>query len=119
MPADPGAEAQSSASLISNLVVRLTREHTGRGPTAARAYLDEDLVTVVFTQTYTKGEQRLIEDGHASKVLAMRKATQDMTRADLVAGVEAILGRRVTAFMSANHADPGLAVESFVLEPRV
>lgn len=117
MPADHGAEAQSSASLISNLVVRLTREHTGRGPTAARTYLDEDLVTVMLTQTFTKGEQSLIDDGHESHVLAMRKALQDTMRPDLVAGVEAIVGRPVIAFMSANNAGPDLAIETFVLEP--
>jgi hypothetical protein len=31
--------------------------------------------------------------------------------------VEEISGRRVSAFMSANHLEPDLAVEIFVLEP--
>ena len=32
--------------------------------------------------------------------------------------VESISGRSVSAFMSNNHIDPDLAVETFVLEPR-
>ena len=38
-------------------------------------------------------------------------------RDDLVALVEGQVQRKVTAFMSANHADPDLAVETFVLAP--
>jgi hypothetical protein len=32
--------------------------------------------------------------------------------------VEGLTGRKVRAFMSANHQDPDLAVELFVLEPQ-
>jgi hypothetical protein len=38
-------------------------------------------------------------------------------RADLVAGVEMITGRTVIAFLSDNHLEPDVAIESFVLEP--
>lgn len=37
-------------------------------------------------------------------------------RNDLVAAVEELLGRRVIAFLSDNHIDPDVAIESFVLE---
>jgi hypothetical protein len=39
-------------------------------------------------------------------------------RIDLVGGVEQITERKVIAFCSANHIDPDLAVETFVLEPQ-
>ena len=38
-------------------------------------------------------------------------------RHDLIAGIEDILGRKVTAFMSDNHIDPDVAVEVFLLAP--
>jgi hypothetical protein len=38
-------------------------------------------------------------------------------RADLVAGVEALTGRRVIAFLSSNSIDPDVNVESFLLAP--
>jgi uncharacterized protein YbcI len=47
----------------------------------------------------------------------MRKAYQDTMRDDLVTGVEEITGRTVIAFLSDNHIDPDIAIESFVLEP--
>jgi hypothetical protein len=38
--------------------------------------------------------------------------------ADCIAAVEDLTGRTVIAFMSANHIDPDLAAEPFVLAPR-
>ena len=102
---------------ISNLVVRLMSEYTGRGPTRARTYLHEDLVTVLLSDTLTKGERRLAGGGEEERVLDMRKAFQRTMRADMVAGIEEITGRAVIAFMSDNHIEPDMALEAFVLEP--
>src|SRR5258706_453589 len=49
--------AGSVAADISNAVVRLLSDYTGRGPTKARTYLHEDLVSVVLRDTLTKGER--------------------------------------------------------------
>jgi hypothetical protein len=38
-------------------------------------------------------------------------------RTDLTKGVQEITGRRVVAFLSANHLDPDIAIESFMLAP--
>ncbi|MCW2998964.1 MAG: hypothetical protein JWN65_2513 [Solirubrobacterales bacterium] len=108
----------SRAALISNHVVRTFSEYTGRGPTKAWTSLDGDLVTVVLQDTLTKGERRLVADGRSEIVLDMRRAFQETMRTDLVAGVEEILDRRVDAFLSGNHIDPDVAVETFVLAPR-
>jgi uncharacterized protein YbcI len=107
----------STAMAISNLVVGLMSEYTGRGPTKARTYLEDDFVSVVLHDLLTKGERSLVHDGKADLVLDMRRAFQATMRQDLVGGVERLTGRRVIAFMSANHIDPDLAVESFVLAP--
>jgi uncharacterized protein YbcI len=39
-------------------------------------------------------------------------------REDYTAGIEEITGRQVVAFLSANHLDPDIAIESFVLAPQ-
>jgi uncharacterized protein YbcI len=49
-------------------------------------------------------------------VLAMRHRFQQAMRDAAVAKVEELMGRRVTSFMSANHIEPDLAAEIFVLE---
>lgn len=92
--------------------------YTGRGPTKAWASIDGELISVVLRDTLTKGERSLVSDGRGQLVLDMRKAYQSTMREELVAGVERISGRKVIAFLSDNHIDPDIAVESFVLEPR-
>ena len=107
----------SKSAAISNHIVRTISEYTGRGPTKARTYLNDDVVTCVLRDTLTKGERSLVTDELDDLVLVMRKAFQTTMRADLITGIETILGRTVTAFMSDNHIDPDAAVEVFLLAP--
>ena len=102
---------------ISNLIVRLLSEYTGRGPTQARTHFNDNLITVVVRDLMTKGEHSLIRGGKGELVLEMRRAYQDAMGGELSAGVEGITGRKVVAFLSANHLEPDVAIESFMLEP--
>jgi len=116
-PGEENATAGSLASAISNLVVRITSEYTGRGPTRARTHISENLIAVVLEDTLTKGERSLVRDGHEERVLAMREAFQRTMGSELIGGVEQLTGRRVAAFMSANHVEPDMAIEAFILAP--
>lgn len=115
---DRSPRGEQSAA-ISNLVVRLTSEYTGRGPTKARTHIDDDLITVILRDTLTKGERTLVRDGKEEAVRRTRFAFQQTMREELVAGIEQISGRTVLAFMSANHVDPDMAAEIFVLDGNV
>ncbi len=109
----------SVAARISNHVVQTVSAFTGRGPTKAWTSIDGDLISVVLRDTLTRGERSLLADGRAQLVLDMRRAYQHTMRVELVSGVEQLSGRKVIAFLSDNHIDPDIAIESFVLEPRV
>jgi len=112
------AATGSNPSLaISNLTVRLLSQYTGRGPTKARTYLNDDLVTIVLQDSLTHAERTLVEKGRSELVLATRRTFQDVMGEDLIAGVQEILGREVVAFCSANHVDPDIAVETLILAP--
>lgn len=100
---------------ISNLVVGVYADHVGRGPTKARAYLNEDIVICVMEDTMTKAERTLVESGREEKVLEVRAMFQETMRAALSAGIEGLTGRRVIAFISGNNLRPDLASELFVL----
>jgi len=106
------------AAEISRRSVQILREYTGRGPTKARTTIDEHLVSVVLADTLLKGEQHLVAAGEEKTVLDTRQKFQKAMREDLVGTVEEVTGRRVAAFVSGNHIDPDLAVETFVLEPQ-
>jgi uncharacterized protein YbcI len=118
LSSSPTSPKGSIASAISGAVVQLMREYTGRGPTKARTYIDEDLVAVVLQDTLTMGERSLVRDGEVELVLASRKAFQRTMSRQMIAAVEEHTGRSVLAFLSDNHIDPDIAVESFVLAPR-
>jgi uncharacterized protein YbcI len=105
------------AAAISNMTVHLLSEYTGRGPTRARTHLSGDLVAVVLQDNMTRGERSLIRDGEHERVLETRHAYQRTMREDLAGGVAKLTGREVVAFMSANHIDPDVGVEIFILAP--
>ena len=105
------------AAAISNLTVQLLSEYTGRGPTRARTHISGDLVAVVVQDAMTRGELSLIRNGEENRVLDTRQAFQRTMRAELAGGVAQITGRDVVAFMSANHIDPDVGVEIFILAP--
>ena len=65
----------------------------------------------------TRGERSLIRDGKQDLVLETRRAYQQTMSEDLTAGIEEITGGEVIAFLSANHLDPDLAIENFMLAP--
>ena len=102
---------------ISDGAVQLTQEYTGRGPTLARTTLSGDSVLILLKDTLTKGERKLVELGRKDRVLELRHDYQQAMSQDLIALVERHTRRKVVAFMSANHAEPDMAAEVFVLEP--
>ena len=125
MPDSPAAlaapDAKTSGTLsaaISNAVVGLLHDYTGRGPTRARTTIGADTIVVTLRDSLTKAERTLADRGQATEVLAMRRAFQDTMRDDLVAAVESLPGRTVEAFLSDNLHDPDVAVEIFLMNPR-
>jgi uncharacterized protein YbcI len=121
MPEAAGAATQavnhggSLSAAISNAVVGLLHEYTGRGPTHARTTVGSDTIVVTLRDCLTKAERTLAQRGQALEVLAMRRAFQNTMRDELVAAVEALTGRTVEAFLSDNLHEPDVAVEIFLM----
>ena len=64
----------------------------------------------------TLSERTLFEGGRWYEVREARQHWHDTMQARFVETIERLSGHKVLAFMSANHQDPDLAVELFVLE---
>jgi uncharacterized protein YbcI len=101
---------------ISNGVVRILAEYTGRGPTRARTIINGDWVFVTLEDALTKGERKLGEIGRADFVLESRKAFQNAMRSEITELVQQLTGRTVRAFMSDNHIDPDVGLEALMLD---
>jgi len=109
----PGAlKAEISAGMV-----QLLHDYTGRGPTQARTYVSDDLVTIVLRDTMTPAETSLAAAGHGEFVLDLRAKVQATMKADAVAMVERVTGRSVNVFMSTNSIEPDAAAEVFLLAP--
>src|SRR4051794_35621510 len=110
------ASGGAVGAAISNAVVRVMHEHTGRGPTRARTLIGDGIIMVLVDDALTKAERRLVEAGEAPAVLGIRVTFQRAMRRDLTEVVESLSGRHVTAFMSANHVEPDMACEVFIVD---
>jgi uncharacterized protein YbcI len=117
VPVDDQREGNGPRAMISTAAALVFHKYTGRGPTRTKTLINDDVVTILLGDTLTKGERKLIDNGHSGLVIELRQAFQLLMRDELVEIVERQLERRVTAFMSQDHIDPDLAAEVFVLEP--
>jgi uncharacterized protein YbcI len=123
-PLDAGAATSQQSSqaggrlnqAIADAVVQAYRRVLGRGPTRARAFYDQSVVVVSMHETLTHAERALVSDGRKAAVHEIRDQLQETMRAELVAAVEELTGRRVEAFTGATHLDPDLAFALFVLD---
>lgn len=104
-------------SSLANAMVRLYADAYGRGPTKAKTYWTEDVITIVLEDIWTTTERTLLEGGQAEHVHTTRRLFQEIKRAEFVGAVEELTGRSVKAFLSQANLDPNLAVEVFILHP--
>ena len=112
-------KAGSVSAAISKAVVALLGQYTGRGPTKARTYINEDLILVVLYDTLSTEERDIVGNGGAELVLSTRQAFQGAMKSEVTAIVERLSGRSISACMSHNHhLGPDIVVEAFVLAPR-
>lgn len=102
---------------ISNTVMRVLADYTGRGATRARTIINGHWVFVTLQDTLTKGERKLVEIGRSDSVLATRKTFQNAMRDELSNEIERLTGRTVIAFHSDNHLDPDIGLAAMLLEP--
>jgi uncharacterized protein YbcI len=111
-PADRG----KLAAAISNAIVGIFREYYGRGASRVRTVMGADYVITFLEDIYTPVERTLIEAGRFEAVNETRAAFQDTMQERFTSEVEQLVGRKVIGFLSQNHVDPDLAVETFILE---
>ncbi len=100
---------------LSNAMVALHREHFGRGPGAAKSFINDEMVVCVLSDIYTAAERTLIAAGEAEHVRRTRTLHQEALEDEYKDSVGAIMRRPVEAFLSVVHVDPDMAVEIFRL----
>lgn len=103
---------------LANAMVGLKKEHYGRGPTAAKAWLLDDYVFVVLEGGLTRNEETLLAAGREDVVRSYRLTFQETVTATTIGAVEEITGRKVAGYHSQIVFEPTRAFEIFVLAPQ-
>lgn len=116
-PPDDRLSPGALNAAISNELVRLVADFTGRGATKSRAFIHQDVVVCLLENGATKAERNLVAAGKAELVRITRDAIQRAMEAQLVTAVERLTGRRVLSFLSGTSTLADSSVEVFVLEP--
>ena len=111
-----GGSSGQTRQAISRGIVTLHKKHIGRGPTNARAYINDDLVTIFLQETLTDLESTLVDRGEQSTVEDMRHDYQDALRSEAVALIETETGREVIACVEGHSVESDHAVLCFLLE---
>ena len=102
---------------ISRRIVQLYKESYGKGPTRARTYWHDDVITVVVRGGFTPDERTLREAGRGEAVLEHRVQFHQAMRTRFRQEVEQLTGRTVIGVMSGVQVEePEMATQVFVLE---
>jgi uncharacterized protein YbcI len=114
--AAPGQDGSLRAA-IANAMVAMKKQHYGRGPTAAKAWILDDYVFVALEGGLTRNEETLLADGKADIVRTYRLAFQDTMSEVAMGAVAELIGRNVLTYHSQIVFDPPRTFEIFVVEP--
>jgi uncharacterized protein YbcI len=101
---------------ISAAMVELYGRFYGHDRTTATTYLNDNVVVCILEDILSSGESDQMADGARGAVIDGRIAFQEGAEDEFTAAIERLTGRKVTAFLSANQTDPGVASELFFLE---
>ena len=102
---------------ISDAMVKLQRERTGRGPTQAHTYIIEDLVLVRMQEVLTPAERQLLGNPHGqSLVKQFHQQMHEIARRSLEQIIESATGCKVTSIHNDVSTKTGEQVAIYVLD---
>ncbi len=112
-----GTPPGSLRAALANAMVGLKKRYYGRGPEAAKAYIEDDYIFVVLEGGMTRNEETLLAAGKDDLVRQYRLAFQEVVGETATNAVEELTGRTVIGYHSQVVFDPFRAFEIFVLKP--
>jgi uncharacterized protein YbcI len=102
---------------ISDAMVHLHREQTGRGPNQARAYIVEDLVIVRLQEVLTPAERQLTGNPHGQSLIKQfHQQMHEIARHSLEQIIETATGCRVLSVHNDVSTKTGEQVAIYVLD---
>jgi uncharacterized protein YbcI len=101
---------------VANAVVGWYAERFGRGPTQAKAYVNDDYALIVLGGVQSQAEQTLVEQGDAEAVVNLRRAIKQAHKESLCGLVAELIGRPVGTMLSDHNALQDTSAMVFLFE---
>lgn len=102
---------------VSDAMVKLQRDRTGRGPTQAHTYIVQDMLIVRMQEVLTPAERQLLGNPHGqSLVKQFHQQMHEVARKDLEQIIESHTGCRVASVHSDVSTKTGEQMSIFVLD---
>jgi uncharacterized protein YbcI len=102
---------------LATAIVQRYRERFGRGPTEARAYIEDEYALVILGSAQTEVERSLVAGGELDSVELLRRRVRQLADHDFRATTEEIVGRKVLTMLGDHSAVANVTVLVFLLEP--
>jgi uncharacterized protein YbcI len=121
---DQSTEAQRNGEVsmllkVSNEMVRIYKDQFGRGPTKARTdWAGPDAVLCTLRDSFTPAEKNMVAMGEHQRLRDIRMFFQHASEDEFRGAIEAVVGRKVIAFISGVDTHHDVSAELFYLEPR-
>ena len=115
VPTEPSSSVRTK---LANAMVGLKKKYYGKGPTAAKAFMEDDYAFVVLEGGLMPHEETLLERGMDDAVRSYRLTFQDAVGSMACAAVEELLRRKVIGYHSQITFRPTRVFEIFALEPQ-
>ena len=106
---------RESLAAVANEIVRLKAQYYGKGPTEAKAYLNDETLVVTLKGGLTTVERTLLEAGDDQLVRQVRLRFQEVMEQNFIDAVQRLTGQKVLTYMSQIVFDPDYCYEFFVL----
>jgi uncharacterized protein YbcI len=116
VPTTPSRSEGELRAALANAMIRIVHEHWGKGPTRAKAYLEDAFVFCVLEEPLTTVERTLVEGGESDLVRELRLEFQELVNRQFAEQVENLTGRRVLACHGQIVFDPDMLFVVFVLD---
>ena len=114
-----GVETESGSSItaeVSNAMVGLKKKFYGRGPDAAKSFINDNYVFCVLDGGLTQNERTMLDAGEERLVREFRLRFQEVMAEPVTEAVERITGRKVLGYHSQIVFDPTVGIEIFILD---
>jgi uncharacterized protein YbcI len=107
--------SRESLAAVANEIVRLKAQYYGKGPTEAKAYLNDETLVVTLKGGLTTVERTLLDAGDDNLVRQVRLRFQEVMEQNFIDAVQRLTGQKVLTYMSQIVFDPDYCYEFFVL----